>query len=75
VKGLVYHSYHIVGIARLNEKSGYWLPTVRLLWTDAGLEKKFELDGPPNRFKTKDEAEDYAVEMGKNWIDKKNPIP
>jgi hypothetical protein len=75
VKGIVYHSYHIVGVAHLNEKSGYWMPKVRVLWTDAGREKKLELDGPANRFKTKDEAEDYAVDMGKNWIDKKTPIP
>lgn len=30
---------------------------------------------PPNRFQTKDEAEDYALTMGENWIDQKNPLP
>ena len=37
--------------------------------------KKFELDGPPNRFRTRDEAEDHALVMGQDWIDKKNPVP
>jgi hypothetical protein len=75
VKGIVYRTYHIVGVGRLNENTGYWLPRVRVLWRDAGQEQKFELDGPPNRFRTRDEAEDYALAMGKDWIDKKNPVP
>lgn len=75
VKGIVYRTYHIVGVARLNEKTGYWLPRVRVLWRDAGQEQKLELDGPPTRFRTRDEAEDYALSMGKDWIDKKKPVP
>jgi hypothetical protein len=75
VKGIVYRNYHIVGLARLSVKSGYWIPKLRVLWRDAGREQKFELDGPPSRFRSKEEAEDYAVSMGKDWIDKKNPIP
>jgi hypothetical protein len=75
VKGLLYHNYHIIGVARLNQKTGFWIPTVRVRWRDAGSEQKFELNGPQNRFRTKDEAEDYAISMGKDWIDKKNPIP
>ena len=75
MKGIVYRSYHIVGLARLNEKTSYWMPKVRVLWRDAGREQKFELDGPPSRFRTKVEAEDYAISMGKDWIDKKNPLP
>src|SRR5919109_4264188 len=70
VKGVVYRTYHIVGLARLSAKTGYWTPKVRVVWRDAGREQKFELDGPPNRFRTKDEAEDYAVSMGKDWIEK-----
>jgi hypothetical protein len=75
VKGLLYRNYHIIGVAHLNEKTGYWVPTVRVHWRDAGLDHKFELDGPPNRFTTQDEAEDYALSMGRDWIDKKAPMP
>ena len=75
MKGIVYRNYHIVGVAKLNEKTGYWVPTVRVLWRDAGQEQKFELDGPPNRFRTRDEAEDHALVMRQDWIDKKNPVP
>ena len=75
VKGIIYQNYHIVGLAHWNEKTGYWVPRVRVNWRDAGEEQKFELDGPPNRFRTKEEAEDYAILIAKDWIDKKNPIP
>jgi hypothetical protein len=75
VKGIVYRSYHIVGLARLHEQTGYWLPVVRVLWHEAGQERKIELDGPPTRFRTRAEAEDYALSMGKDWIDNKNPVP
>lgn len=75
MKGITYHIYHIVGVARFNEKTGFWIPTVRVLWRDAGKEQKFDMDGPANRFTTKDEAEDHAISMGKDWIDKKNPVP
>ena len=75
MKGIVYRTYHIVGIAQFNDKTGYWTPRVRVLWRDAGQEQKLELDGPSNRFQTRDEAEDHAISMGQDWIDKKNPVP
>jgi len=75
VKGIVYRDYHIVGLAQLNQRTGYWLPRVRVLWREAGKEQKFELDGPPARFRTQEEAEDHAISMGKDWVDQKNPIP
>jgi hypothetical protein len=75
VKGIVYRDYHIVGLAQLNQNTGYWLPRVRVLWREAGKEQKFELDGPPSRFRTQEEAEDYAISMGQDWIDNKNPVP
>jgi hypothetical protein len=75
VKGVLYRDYHVIGVAHLLGKTGYWVPTVRVRWRDAGTDQQFELTGPQNRFRTKEDAEDYAVSMGKDWIDKKNPIP
>ena len=75
MKGIVYRDYHIVGLAQLNQRTGYWLPRVRVLWREAGKEQKFELDGPAARFRTQEEAEDHAISMGKDWVDQKNPIP
>ena len=75
VKGIIYRSYHIVGLARLNEKTGYWLPILRVLWHEAGQERKIERDGPSSRFRTRAEAEEYAVVMGKDWVDNQNPVP
>jgi hypothetical protein len=75
VKGIVHRSFHIIGIARLNEKTGYWLPKARILWQEAGQENKLEIDGPPTRFRTKVEAEDYAILMGKDWIRNQFPVP
>jgi hypothetical protein len=46
-----------------------------VLWNEAGQERKIELDGPPTRFRTRAEAEDHALLMGKDWIDNKNPVP
>ncbi len=64
-----------MGLARHHEGTGYWLPVVRVLWNEAGQERKIELDGPPTRFRTRAEAEDHALLMGKDWIDNKNPVP
>lgn len=75
MKGVVYRDYHIIGIARLNETTGYWVPTVRVRWREAGKEESFVLDGPQCRFTTRDDAEDYAISMGKDWVDKNNPVP
>jgi len=75
VKGLVYQNFHIVAIARLNEKTGYWLPSVRVSWRNAGEEQQVEFQGPADRFKTQEEAENHALSMGKQWIDNKTPLP
>lgn len=75
MKGLLYRSYHIVGIARLNQQTGYWQPKVRVLWHEGGQERKVEFDGPAGRFRTKEDAEDYAISLGKDWINNKNPVP
>ena len=75
VKGVVYRNYHIIGVAHLNEKTGCWVPTVRVRWREAGKEQTFTLEGPKNRFRTQAEAEDHAITRGKDWIDKKNPLP
>ncbi|MGH7823742.1 MAG: hypothetical protein ACREQ7_00975 [Candidatus Binatia bacterium] len=75
MKGIIYQKYHIIGVARLSENTRYWVPTVRVVWRDGGKEQKFELDGPSNRFSSREEAEDYAILMGKDWIDRKTPVP
>jgi hypothetical protein len=64
-----------VGVAVLRETTGFWIPTVRVTWRDAGRDQKFEIDGPSHRFETRDAAEDYAILMGREWIDKNKPIP
>jgi hypothetical protein len=46
-----------------------------VLCREAGKEQKFDWDGPPSRFRTQDEAEGYAISIGQDWIDKKNPVP
>ena len=65
----LYRSCHIHVVTQLNLDSDCWVPEAEVLWDEHGKRQHQRLKGPDDRFKIIDEAQLYAVEMAKSWID------
>jgi hypothetical protein len=65
----IYKSHSIRTEHELNLKTDCWIPRAKISWTEDGIECSQTLTGPADVFKVIDEAERYAVEMAKIWID------
>ena len=66
---VTYKSRHIHSIPELNLEIDCWIPNADVFWDEAGTKRRHLLTGPIGYFKVIDEAEIYAVEMAKTWID------
>jgi len=64
-----YKSRRIHTTPELNLETDCWIPKADIHWYEAGKEYRQVLAGPKDRFKIIDEAEIYALEMAKTWID------
>jgi hypothetical protein len=64
-----YKSYYIHTLVDLNLDSDCWVPKVEIIWEEQGVPHRQHLVGPSDLFKILDDAEIYAVEMAKGWID------
>lgn len=64
-----YKSRHIHSLPELDLDTDCWIPKARVLWDDRGTQQDQVLTGPHDLFKIIDQAETYAVEMAKAWID------
>jgi hypothetical protein len=62
---VVYKSRHIHSVPELNLETDSWIPNADVSWE--GCHQL--VTGPIGYFKIIDEAETYAVEMAKTWID------
>jgi hypothetical protein len=65
----VYKSCRIHTAPQLNIATDCWVPTADISWDEKGREHHQRLAGPADRFKIIDQAESYALEMAKAWID------
>jgi hypothetical protein len=65
----VYKSRRIHTTPQLNLETDCWIPKADVSWGEQGKEHHQILAGPSDRFKIIDEAETYALEMAKAWID------
>jgi len=65
----LYKSRRIDTMPQLNLDTDCWVPKADVTWEEQGTQRRQLLAGPPDRFKIIDEAEIYAVEMAKAWID------
>jgi hypothetical protein len=54
---------------QLNLDTDCWIPKADVTWNEQGTQRRQLLAGPIDRFKIIDEAEIYAVEMARAWID------
>ena len=65
---VIYKSRHIHSVPELNMETDSWIPNADVSWE--GRAKCHQLlTGPIGYFKIIDQAEIYAVEMAKTWID------
>ena len=66
---LIYRSRHIYSLPELNLETDCWVPNVDVSWEQGGTKFHQLLIGPVGYFKIIDQAETYAVDMAKTWID------
>ena len=64
-----YKSYYIHTLVDLCTDSDCWVPKVEVIWEEQGSPRCKQLAGPKDLFKIFDNAEIYAVEMARGWID------
>ena len=65
----IYKSHSIRTEHELNLETDCWIPRAKISWVEDGVQCSQTLAGPADIFKVIDEAERYAVEMAKIWID------
>jgi hypothetical protein len=66
---IMYKSRHIHSVPELSLETDCWIPNADVSWEAAGATCHQLFTGPVGYFKIIDEAEIYAVEMAKTWID------
>jgi hypothetical protein len=66
---LVYRSCRVCTIPELNLDADCWIPKADVSWEEKGALRHQLLTGRSDVFKVIDEAEIYALEMAKAWID------
>ena len=64
-----YKSYYIHTLVDLSLDNDCWVPKVEVVWEERGAPRRKQLVGPNYLFKIFENAEIYAVEMAKGWID------
>ena len=65
----LYKSRQIHTMPQLNLDTDCWIPKADVSWDEHGRLHHQLIAGPSDLFKIIDDAEIYAVEMAKSWID------
>jgi hypothetical protein len=65
----LYKSRYIHSLPELDLDNDCWVPRADVIWNERGKQQRQLLKGSNDRFKIIDQAETYAVEMAKAWID------
>ncbi|HUK39741.1 MAG TPA: hypothetical protein VLX11_01810 [Candidatus Acidoferrales bacterium] len=64
-----YKSYYIHTLVDLSVENDCWVPKVEIMWEEQGAPCRKQLVGPNDFFKILENAEIYALEMARGWID------
>lgn len=72
MRGEIYGNFHIQAEATLNRDTGDWTPCVRVSSFVSGVRHEFV---GSSGFKTREDAEACAVEMGRRWIAESGSLP
>jgi hypothetical protein len=65
----LYEGRKIKVMAELDLDADCWIPTAEIAWEENGRQNHERLTGPVGYFKIIDEAQMYAIDMAKSWID------
>jgi len=65
----LYKARRIYSMPQLNLDTDCWIPKADVSWDEHGKQQHQLIAGPTDLFKIIEEAEIYAVEMAKSWID------
>jgi len=65
----IYKGHRIQDSSTLNPDSQRWTPKITISWDEHGTKKFHGIDGPIDHCATKGDAEIYAIQMGKKWVD------
>jgi hypothetical protein len=68
VKAEFYRDYHIQATAVFEAEIGSWLPQVRIFPLNP-RQRLIEFTGLATEATTASEAENYAIDLGKCWLD------
>jgi hypothetical protein len=71
---LLYLNYLIVTSSQFDHVKRCWDIWVSVQWHLDGTWRYKILNGPADRFKGKDEAEQFGFEIGKDWVDKRSKL-
>lgn len=66
---LYYNDRLIIAHASINQSSKLWSGGAEITWKRDGERQSHTLGGLADRFKTAEEAERFAINLAKTWID------
>ena len=66
---VVYMTRRIYTSVELNLKADCWVPKAKVSWDEHGKKQHHVLSGPGDRFKLLEDAEVYAIEIARTWIE------
>ena len=66
---LIYNERLIIAYATLQQSTKLWSAGAEITWKFDGQRYSHTIDGLPDRFKTAGEAEQFAINLAKAWID------
>jgi hypothetical protein len=66
---LYYNDRLIIAHASINQSSKLWSAGAEITWKRDGERQSHTLGGLADRFKTAEEAERFAINLAKTWID------
>jgi hypothetical protein len=63
-----YHGYNVTGTADYNGRNLSWRAHSRIRWNGGRQEANLH---DPQCFKSREEAEDFAIKIGRDWVDQR----
>ncbi len=66
---LFYNDRLIIAYASMNQSTKRWSPGAEITWKRDGERHSHTIGGLEDQFKTCDEAEGFAINLAKAWID------
>jgi hypothetical protein len=65
----IYKGHLVVVFAIFDKEVKRWVPMIDISWEDAAIPDRYRHKGPSDRFTTQQDAEIFAMEAAKAWVD------